>query len=342
MSPDVPKTSMKGRRALQAAGSLVAGALLLGLVLSQIDRAQLASSLARVRGDWLVVAVAAHAVASLLRGAYLGILAGKPRHVVALAATSAASHLAGLALPGPSADVSLAALVQRATGIPATHSVKVAGAVRVLEPTVRSALACIVALTVPRIAWVRYSISGVALVSLLLGIGVILRPDLLVAALRIAAWPFSRLARSSRKLAGFGGVIDRLLTLRDPAFLRRIAAHFVPLALARWVALVLGSFAIYRSVGAPLNPFQAAYVTLVSGYVMALPVRPPADLGTADVTHVALLLSLNLDQQAAATIVISTRCITLPLIALLGLAGFIILVFLQPPARDASPAAPEA
>ncbi len=332
--PSKSPHSERQRRSLKTAASLAAAIALFGLVLYFADLGQLARALRRVRPQWLAAAAVAWLLTSLLRGAYMAVIAALPMRLGRLAAACAATELAGFIAPGPARDVALAGLLRGAADLPTTRALKATAAVRIVEMTTRSLLAAIALFFLPQVAWVRYGLGATAAAIAGAGVTVLLWPQLLVAVLRAVVMPFRRLAGLLGKSADVDAFLDRLLSLRDPALLRRTLPRAVPLLLARWTFFVAHMFAVYRAIGADVGFWQAGYVVLLLGYATALPFRPPADLGTGDAAHAALLISLGWPSADAAAVAVAWRLVSTAIVLAVGGAGLAALA-VAPPARDA-------
>lgn len=322
---DLRPSRWAARRFLPYGVSLLLAAGLLWLVLSRVAWSEAVQSIASPAWGWIVAAFALRAGESLLRGAYVRVIVGRGGLLPVAGAATLSQTLAWM-LPGPAADAALAESLRRALRLEVAHAVKAAVATRVVEVTLRSALAAAVALTLPKVDWVRYTLAPTAAAIFVIGLWVIAWPQQLSAALK---WIVAKSIRAMGRRPWVGKVEQashRLLTLKDPTFLRREMPILASLSLVRWAVRCTATYAVFRSVGYPIPWLHAAYLLIMAGYVTAMPLRPPGDIGTEDAARVGLLISLGWDATTASTAVVACRVVIVAIILALGLASLGIVV----------------
>lgn len=318
-SPRSCGSASRIRQGLHWVLPLAVAGLLLWPIVRVADWADIFRRLGAADLRWLCIVFLLQFVSVVMRGWYLARLAQREQVLAMAGAAAAAEHLTML-LPGPAREVALVALVGRAGGLSLTHALKAAGAVRLLEMTTRAGVAAVLSAAVPVVPWARCCLAAFALSIFVVGLSVCIWPSSVVGGVRKAWQAASRRvgALRARQVSQF---VDRLLVLRAPRFLRTVGPIVAAVWLARWIVESWGTYAAFRAVGAALPWHHAAYVKALQGCIAAVPIRPPADVGTGDAARMGLLCSLGWTLQDATNVSLATRAIGIVVRLVVGVAG---------------------
>jgi uncharacterized membrane protein YbhN (UPF0104 family) len=288
-------------RWLRLAVSVLLAVVFVGLLLSQVQLADLTELFSRMNLAWVLVAAVAYAAMGVSRGMRFWIMTKRAASPVRLSAIAAAQALLLSILPMRTGEISFVGLLGRERGVGGPWASKILVAVRLLD----LAAVCIVfivalplstAVPVAVAAALPFAVAGV-----IFPLGLLAWPHLIAGLVRRPViWVVNNqlLGRlpGIPKLAGF---LDRTMSVSDPQWFRRMLPILLLLSVAVWTLAACVSYSCLRSIGVVVSGVDAAFMTSVLVLSSVLPIHGLGGYGPQNAIGAGLLMTIGIGKETA-------------------------------------------
>lgn len=317
-------------------GSVLLAGLFVGVLLSQVELADLTSLLRRMSGLWVLGAVGAYTTMAIARGLRFWVMTKRSTSIIRLSAIAGAQALLLSILPMRTGEISFVGLLGRERGVGASWASKILVAVRLLDLAAVSIIFIIAVslsadVPVAARAVIPFAVVGLAVpVSLLAWpaqvAGIVRRPVMWV-----VGNPLLGRIPGIGKLSGF---LDRTMSVSDPRWFRRMLPGLLMLSIAVWGASTLEAYACLRAIAVPVGGLEAAFVTSILVLSSVLPIHGIGGYGPQNAIGAGLLMTLGIARHVAIPAHLAWHTLQLVIAGVVGAVGWLITTATEPRGSD--------
>lgn len=322
----------RSRRLWRLVGSVLLAGLFVGILLSQLELADLTSLLRSVSGLWVLGAVGAYMAMAIARGVRFWLMTKRSTSIVRLSAIAGAQALLLSILPMRTGEVSFVGLLGRERGVGVSWASKILVAVRLLDLAAVSIIFIIAASISSDVPVAARAVIPLATLGLAAPVGLLAWPAQVAGVVRrpvmwVVGNPLLGRLPGISKLSGF---LDRTMSVSDPRWFRRMLPGLLALSVAVWGASTLLAYACLRALAVPVGGLEAAFLTSILVLSSVLPIHGIGGYGPQNAIGAGLLMSLGIARHVAIPAHLAWHTLQLAIAAVVGAVGWLITTATEP------------
>ncbi len=326
------------RRLWRLVGSVLLAGLFVGVLLSQVEFADLTTLLRRMSGLWVLGAAGAYIVMAIARGVRFWVMTKRSTSIVRLSAIAGAQALLLSIMPMRTGEISFVGLLGRERGVGAAWASKILVAVRLLDLAAVSIIFIISVCLSANVPAAARSVIPLAALGFVAPIGLLAWPGQVAAIVRrpvmwLVGNPLLGRLPGIGKLSGF---LERTMSVSDPQWFRRMLPGLLVLSIAVWAASTLMAYACLRAIAVPIGGLEAAFVTSILVLSSVLPIHGIGGYGPQNAIGAGLLIGLGIARDLAISAHLTWHTLQLVIAGVVGAVGWLITTATEPRGSDDS------